>query len=81
MAVVGEEFGLIGTLVVIALFFFISWRAFGLGWRAERLGQRFSAYLAYGFGIWIGIQAFINIGVNVGVLPDQGADPTVHELR
>ncbi|EGW54666.1 putative lipid II flippase FtsW [Candidatus Endoriftia persephonae] len=72
MAVVGEEFGLIGTLVVIALFFFISWRAFGLGWRAERLGQRFSAYLAYGFGIWIGIQAFINIGVNVGVLPTKG---------
>jgi cell division protein FtsW len=72
MAVVGEEFGLIGTLGVILLFAFICWRAFQIGAGAERLGQRFSAYVAYGLGLWLGMQAFINIGVNVGMLPTKG---------
>ncbi len=72
MAVIGEEFGLIGTLFVIASFALITWRVFAIGARAERLEWRFAAYTAYGFGIWIGIQAFINIGVNVGLLPTKG---------
>lgn len=72
MAVVGEEFGLIGTLGVILLFAFITWRAFQIGTRAEERGERFSAYTAYGLGLWIGMQAFINIGVNVGMLPTKG---------
>ncbi|MDJ0806485.1 MAG: putative lipid II flippase FtsW [Gammaproteobacteria bacterium] len=72
MAVVGEEFGLLGTLAVILLFAFICWRAFQIGARAEQLGQRFSAYVAYGLGLWLGMQAFINIGVNVGLLPTKG---------
>ncbi|MCU7933141.1 MAG: putative lipid II flippase FtsW [Candidatus Thiodiazotropha sp. (ex Codakia rugifera)] len=72
MAVVGEEFGLIGTLGVILLFVFITWRAFQIGVKAEAVGQRFSAYTAYGLGLWIGMQAFINIGVNVGLLPTKG---------
>ncbi|MEJ2608832.1 MAG: putative lipid II flippase FtsW [Candidatus Thiodiazotropha sp.] len=72
MAVIGEEFGLVGTLGVILLFVFITWRAFQIGVRAESLGQRFSAYTAYGLGLWIGMQAFINIGVNVGMLPTKG---------
>ncbi|MEJ2452547.1 MAG: putative lipid II flippase FtsW [Candidatus Thiodiazotropha sp.] len=72
MAVVGEEFGLIGTLGVILLFAFIAWRAFQIGSRAEARGERFSAYTAYGLGLWIGMQAFINIGVNVGMLPTKG---------
>jgi cell division protein FtsW len=72
MAVVGEEFGLIGTLGVILLFAFITWRAFQIGARAEQRGERFSAYAAYGLGLWIGMQAFINIGVNVGMLPTKG---------
>lgn len=72
MAVVGEEFGLLGTLGVILLLSFITWRAFQIGARAEELGARFSAYTAYGLGIWIGIQSFINIGVNVGMLPTKG---------
>ncbi len=72
MAVVGEEFGLIGTLGVILLFAFITWRAFQIGARAEERGERFSAYTAYGLGLWIGMQAFINIGVNVGMLPTKG---------
>jgi cell division protein FtsW len=72
MAVVGEEFGLIGTLGVILLFAFIVWRAFQIGGRAEQLGARFSAFVAYGLGLWLGMQAFINIGVNVGLLPTKG---------
>jgi cell division protein FtsW len=72
MAVVGEEFGLIGTLGVILLFAFITWRAFRIGAMAEERGERFSAYTAYGLGLWLGMQAFINIGVNVGMLPTKG---------
>jgi cell division protein FtsW len=72
MAVVGEEFGLLGTLGVILLFGFITWRAFQIGLKAELAGKRFSSYTAYGLGLWIGMQAFINIGVNVGMLPTKG---------
>jgi len=72
MAVIGEEFGLLGTLIVIALFSLLVWRAFRIGAAAEAIDRRFSAYVAYGFGLWIGMQAFINIGVNVGLLPTKG---------
>ncbi len=72
MAVIGEEFGLVGTVVVISLFCVIIWRAYGIGLAAERRGDRFSAYVAYGLGLWLGMQAFINIGVNVGLLPTKG---------
>lgn len=72
MAVVGEEFGLLGTLAVILLFSLVVWRAFSIGARAEQAEKRFSAYVSYGIGIWIGTQAFINIGVNVGLLPTKG---------
>ncbi len=72
MAVIGEEFGLLGTLMVVALFSLIVWRAFRIGAAAEAIERRFSAYVAYGFGLWIGMQAFINIGVNVGLLPTKG---------
>lgn len=72
MAVVGEEFGLLGTLAVICLLSLVVWRAFDIGAAAERAEKRFAAYVAYGIGIWIGTQAFINIGVNVGMLPTKG---------
>jgi cell division protein FtsW len=72
MAVVGEEFGLMGTLAVLFLFAYIVWRAFSIGAESERLGLRFSAYMAQGFGLWLGIQSFINIGVNIGLLPTKG---------
>ncbi|MES9962881.1 MAG: putative lipid II flippase FtsW [Candidatus Sedimenticola sp. 20ELBAFRAG] len=72
MAVIGEEFGLIGTLAVVLLFAIIVWRAFNIGAAAERVGRRFESYVAQGFGLWIGMQAFINIGVNVGLLPTKG---------
>lgn len=72
MAVIGEEFGLLGTVTVISLFVLITWRAFSIGALAEQFGERFSAFVAYGFGLWIGMQAIINIGVNVGLLPTKG---------
>ena len=72
MAVVGEEFGLLGTVAVAALFAVIFWRAFANGLAAERAGNRFAAFASYGCGLWIGLQACINVGVNVGRLPTKG---------
>jgi len=71
-AILAEELGLFGAVIVILLFATLVWRAFLIGLQAERSQQYFSAYLAYGIGIWIGLQAFINIGVNMGVLPTKG---------
>ena len=71
-AVIAEELGLVFSLFIIALFAFIVARAFVIGRRAERAGMVFAAYLAYGYGIWVGIQSFINIGVNMGILPTKG---------
>lgn len=72
MAVVGEEFGLVGTLLVIALFGLFVWRAFAIGAAAQGRDARFAAYTAYGIGLWLGLQAFVNLGVNVGLLPTKG---------
>ena len=71
-AVIAEELGLISALLIIVLFAMIVWRAFVIGRRAERGGQPFAAYVAYGSGMWMGLQAFINIGVNMGILPTKG---------
>jgi cell division protein FtsW len=71
-AVLSEELGLVGGLVVITLFAIVVWRAFAIGQAAFRAQQRFSGFLAYGIGLLIGLQAFINIGVNMGLLPTKG---------
>lgn len=71
-AVLAEELGLIGSLAIILLYSFIVWRAFAVGRRAERAGKFFAAYFAWGIGLIIGLQAYINIGVNMGVLPTKG---------
>jgi cell division protein FtsW len=71
-SVIGEEFGLLGMLILIAAFAFLTWRAFSIGARAEAAGKRFAAYAAQGIGIGLGLQAFVNIGVNVGMLPTKG---------
>ena len=71
-AVLAEELGLVTALLVIGLFSVIVWRAFLIARRAERAGMRYAAYVAYGCGMWTGLQAFINIGVNMGVLPTKG---------
>ncbi|MEN8213019.1 MAG: putative lipid II flippase FtsW [Pseudomonadota bacterium] len=72
IAVIGEEFGLLGTVSVIALFALISWRAFRIGAMAEKKATRFAVFIAYGSGLWLGFQAFVNIGVNLGLLPTKG---------
>ena len=72
LAVIGEEFGLLGILTVMALFAVVFWRAFANGALAERVGNRFAAFVSYGCGLWIGLQVLINVGVNVGRLPTKG---------
>jgi cell division protein FtsW len=72
LAVVAEELGFVGVAVVIALFVWILFRAYGIGRQAARLTRPFAALVAQGIGVWLGVQAFINIGVNMGVLPTKG---------
>jgi len=71
-AVLAEELGLVGVIVTLALFVALIWRSFHIAKLAQNAGQDFAAYLAVGFGLWLGLQAFINIGVNMGVLPTKG---------
>lgn len=71
-AVFAEEFGLVGTVALIALFFALLWRVFALARRAAAAERYFEAYLAIGLGTWLGLQTFINIGVNMGLLPTKG---------
>jgi cell division protein FtsW len=71
-AVLAEELGLLGVLLVVALFSFLVWRAFQIGARAARAQLTFGSHLAFGIGLWLGIQAFINMGVNMGILPTKG---------
>jgi cell division protein FtsW len=72
MAVIGEELGLVGVLAVIGLFYFIVKRAFDIGRQAIALDQTFAGLAAKGIGIWFGVQTFINMGVNLGLLPTKG---------
>ncbi len=71
-SVLAEEWGLLGVSIVIALFTGLIWRAFAIASQAEQAGQRFNAYVAYGLGIWMGFQSFVNMGVNMGLLPTKG---------
>ncbi len=72
LAVLAEELGLLGVTVVVALFGVLAWRAFAIGARAERVGLPFGAHLAWGLGTCIGLQALVNIAVNMGALPTKG---------
>ena len=71
-AVLCEELGLIGAVVTICLYAFIVWRCFYLSRKADEQGYQFAGFLALGIGVWIGLQAFINMGVSLGVLPTKG---------
>jgi cell division protein FtsW len=71
-AVLAEELGLLGVITVLLLFTVLVLRVLIIGRRAEHRARPFAAFLAYGIGIWLGLQAFINIGVNMGVLPTKG---------
>ena len=72
LAVVGEELGFVGVMAVIAAFAFLTWRAFAIGARAQQASHAFASFAAHGIGLGFGLQAFINIGVNVGILPTKG---------
>jgi len=72
MAIIAEELGFIGVLLVVSLFYFIVRRAFEIGRQAIKLDKIFAGLVAQGIGIWIGLQAFINIGVASGLLPTKG---------
>ncbi|NOX69314.1 MAG: putative lipid II flippase FtsW [Gammaproteobacteria bacterium] len=71
-AVFAEEFGLLGSVTLIALFLALLWRIFRLAIRAANSERLFEAYIAVGIGTWLGLQAFINLGVNMGLLPTKG---------
>lgn len=72
LAVIGEELGLVGVMAVILLFAWLTWRAFSIGWQAGLMGRNFQALAAQGVGVWLGTQSFINMGVNLGLLPTKG---------
>jgi cell division protein FtsW len=72
LAVIGEEFGLVGVLSVISLFLWLSRRIMVIGRQAIALDRVFAGLVAQGVGIWIGFQSFINMGVNLGALPTKG---------
>lgn len=72
LAVIGEELGLLGVMAVIGLFAWLTWRAFSIGWQAGLMGRNFAALVAQGVGVWMGVQSFINMGVNLGLLPTKG---------
>lgn len=71
-AVLSEEFGFFGVCLIILLYTLLFFRSFRIGLQAEKSGNRFAAYLAYGIGIWLALQAVINMGVNMGLLPTKG---------
>jgi cell division protein FtsW len=72
LAVIGEELGFVGVFVVILLFYWIVRRAFEIGRQALALDRVFAGLVAKGIGLWIGAQTFINMGVNLGLLPTKG---------
>jgi len=71
-SILAEELGLMGAMSVLVLFFIFIWRALAIGRAAEMSGQVFGSQIAYGIGIWLGIQACVNMGVNMGALPTKG---------
>ena len=72
LAVIAEELGFVGVLVVILLFAWLILRAFQIGRQAAGLERHFCALTAMGVGVWLGVQACINMGVNMGLLPTKG---------
>lgn len=72
VAVIGEEFGLVGVLALIILFLWMTRRIIHIGRQAVALERVFAGLVAQGVGIWMGFQGFINMGVNLGALPTKG---------
>jgi cell division protein FtsW len=72
LAVIGEEFGFVGIVLVLSLFALLVGRALMIGMKAIELRQRFAGYCAFGIALCIGLQALVSVGVNMGVLPTKG---------
>ena len=72
LAVIAEELGFVGIAIVLALFVLLIYRAFAVGREAMMREKYFPALVAQGIGVWLSVQAFINMGVNMGVLPTKG---------
>ena len=72
LAVIAEELGFVGVLAIVVMFGWIVQRAFAIGRRAALQERHYAALVAQGIGLWIGVQAIINMGVNMGVLPTKG---------
>lgn len=72
LAVIGEEFGLVGVFLIIGFFLWLTRRIMNIGRQAIALDRIFAGLVAQGIGIWVGFQSFINMGVNLGALPTKG---------
>jgi cell division protein FtsW len=72
LAVIGEEFGFFGVLLVIGLYTLLVARALHIGLQCVDMRRHFSGYVAFGIALWIGLQSFVSIGVNLGLLPTKG---------
>ena len=72
MAVIAEEFGFLGVVLVVGLFTAFVGRAFWVGYKCVEMRRHFAGYCAFGIGLWIGLQALVSIGVNLGLLPTKG---------
>ncbi|MDE3009560.1 MAG: putative lipid II flippase FtsW [Pseudomonadota bacterium] len=72
LAVIAEELGLVGVCVTVALFAWLVWRIFRIGQRAAAMERYFAALTAQGVGVWLAVQACVNMGVNMGLLPTKG---------
>jgi cell division protein FtsW len=71
-SVTAEELGFVGSFAIIALFAAFTWRSFNIGLRAVEMRRHFAGFCAFGVGLWISLQAFVSIGVNLGLLPTKG---------
>jgi cell division protein FtsW len=72
LAVIAEELGFAGVAVVLLMFVWLTVRAFSIGRQAAGIDRHFAALVAYGIGVWLAVQAIINMGVNMGLLPTKG---------
>jgi cell division protein FtsW len=71
-SVTAEELGFLGTCLIISLYALLVGRTFWLGMRCVEMKRHFSGYVAFGIGLWISMQSFVSIGVNLGILPTKG---------
>jgi cell division protein FtsW len=71
-SVTAEELGFLGTCLIVGLYALLAGRAFWIGMRCVEMKRHFSGYIAFGIGLWVSMQSFVSIGVNLGILPTKG---------